>query len=293
MLELIPYTSLTEHIGARVELSYNEAMNLDSSEFRNLLFKHKILVFKNWQGLRPKQVLDLAQKLGTPWTYEQYKRIKEDARFDASGRAYTDYTNTSYSRLFSGIPWHVDIANEKEFPRYPARILYNIELPSNFRGMTTDVSNLAVAFDELSESDKSFYSDVYFVYQSWQKIGTNIKELPAIETHPITKEKFLRLNAVSQENGWIRSWYKINSDGTKQYLDNERLKTIIKETGDKYQYSHNWNVGDLIIFDNWATLHRKGEGEIFEGSTGNRRFVRISIDTQIDPEFNYGNTDTK
>jgi hypothetical protein len=40
-------------------------------------------------------------------------------------------------------------------------------------------------------------------------------------------------------------------------------------------------------------MHRKGEGEIFSDSVGDRRFVRVSIDTQLDPDFNYGNTNTK
>jgi len=290
---MIPYTSLNEYAGAIVSLTYNELLQTNNTDLRDLLFEKKVLVFKNFAGLSPKQIIDVASKLGTPWTYKQYTAIKEDARLDATGRAYTDYTNQSYSRLFSGIPWHVDIANEKEFARYPSRILYCIELPSEFRGMTTDVSNMEAAYSNLTDEEKEFYSNVFFTYQSWQKIGTNIRDLPAVETHPRTGKKFLRLNAVSQDNGWIRAWYKLNSDGTKTYLDNAELKKIVLDLGNKYQYAHNWEVGDMIIFDNWGTLHRKGEGEIFPNSTGNRRFVRISIDTGLDTEFLNGNVNTK
>lgn len=289
---MIPYTSLTDFIGIKINLSYDEVMAVDNSALRHLLFTHKVLVFKGWHNLSPKKIIDLGEKLGKPWAYKDYKSIKEDARFDNQGRSYTDYTNKSYARLFSGIPWHVDIANEPGFARYPSRMLYCIDLPSKFKGMTTDVSNMARAYSDLSQEEKEKYSRRYFTYQSWQRVGTNIKDLPAIEEHPYTKEKFLRLNAVSQNNGWIRAWYE--QQGTeKKYLDNELLKNIVKDLGNKYQYSHNWEIGDLIIFDNWATMHRKGEGEIFSDSVGDRRFVRVSIDTQLDPDFNYGNTNTK
>jgi len=41
-------------------------------------------------------------------------------------------------------------------------------------------------------------------------------------------------------------------------------------------------VGDVLIFDNWATIHRRGDMEILEGSEGRRSFIRISIDHEFD-----------
>lgn len=290
---MIDYNSLNEHIGINVHLSYDDAMNCTNDELRDLLFKHKVLLFKNWNSLSNAQVIDFAEKFGSIWGSRWYLDHNEAVKYDSIGRAYTDYSDHSYSRLFTGIPWHVDIANEPNKPRYPARILYCVELPSSFNGLSTDVSNMAAAFNNLTTAEQLELEATRFVYQSWQKVGTNIKELPAIETHPYTKEKFIRLNAVSQTNGWIREWYKILPGGDKKSLDSEELKKLVLDTGNKYQYVHNWEVGDLLIFDNWATMHRKGVGAINEGSTGRRRFTRISIDTKIDPEFNYGNTDTK
>ena len=290
---MIPYNSINQHIGANVELTYAQIMEYSSAELRELLFTKKVLVFKNWNNLTAGQIGDFAAKFGTRWTYSQYREIRETARIDASGSAYTEYADSSYARLFSGIPWHVDIANELSLPRYPARILYCVDVPTKFTGLTTDISNLAAAYDSLTPHQKNELEKIYYVYQSWQKPGTNIVDLPAIETHPYTKQNFIRLNAVSVDNGWIRSWYKLNDDGTKTWLDNERLKKIIDTLGTKYQYSHSWAIGDLIIWDNWATIHRKGAGSILEGSVSGRKFYRLSIDTGLDDTYCNDNPNSK
>lgn len=279
---MIPYNSINQYLGVSVELTYADAMKLTSDELRDLLFTKKVLVFKKWNKLTPTQLGAFANKFGTRWTYEQYNHIKEAARYDTTGKAYTIYADTSYERLFAGIPWHVDIANEQGLPRYPARLLYCVDLPSDFTGLTTDISNLAAAYDNLPDHSKTELEQIYYVYQSWQKPGTNIKDLPAIETHPYTKQKFIRLNAVGTENGWIRAWYRLNDDGTKTWLNNETLKNIVSTLSNTYQYSHQWEIGDLVLWDNWATIHRKGPGSVNKDSVGGRGFYRLSVDTGLD-----------
>lgn len=290
---MIPYNSINQYIGANIELTYTDAMQISSDELRDLLFTKKVLVFKAWNNLTAREVGEFAAKFGTRWTYNQYTTIQEIARLDSCGNAYTKYKDTSYSRLLTGIPWHADIANEPNLPRYPARLLYCVSLPSDATGLSTDVSNLVVAFDDLSEEQKLELESVYYVYQSWQQIGTNIVEMPAIEIHPYTRQKFIRLNAVSSDRGWIRSWYKLNSDGTKTHLDNNQLKEIVIQIGEKYQYSHAWEVGDLIIWDNWGTMHRKGAGIIHKNSTGPREFLRLSVDTGLDDTYCNDHSDPK
>ena len=267
-------------------------MQYTSDELKELLFTKKVLVFKGWHNLEPKAILDFANKFGIPWSYQWYNSIRENAKLDSNGRAYTEYTDSSYARLVNGIPWHVDIANEPGKPRYPARILYCVGVPDKFTGLTTDIANLARAYSDMSDDVKSTLLDTFYTYQSWQKIGTNIKDLPAIAEHPYTKEKFIRLNAVSQTNGWIRAAYTL-IENEKQYISNEDLKATISAVGEKYQYSHSWEVGDLVIWDNWATMHRKGTGEILEGNEGRRQFIRLSIDTGLDDTYCNDNPDAK
>lgn len=289
---MIPCNSINQYLGAKVELAYSEVMEYTAEELRELLFIKKVLVFKNWHNLTPRHIIDFANKFGTPWSYQWYKSINEDAKFDNRGRAYTDYTDSSYARLINGIPWHVDIANEPAKPRYPARILYCVDLPDKFTGLSTDIANLARAYEDLTGDEKEILTQTFYTYQSWQRVGTNIKELPAVEEHPYTKEKFIRLNAVSKTNGWIIGAYSIQ-DNIPQFIPLEELKTKISDIGEKYQYSHSWEIGDLIIWDNWATMHRKGTGEILEGSSGQRQFIRLSIDTGLDDTYSNDNLNSK
>ena len=275
------YKKLVDHLGIFVDISYDTAMSIDGSSWKDLLYKNKVLVFKDWQGLSPEQLCDFSKKFGSPWTKEMYDYTRENSVLGQNNISYTHYNNKAYSRLSADIPWHSDIANEPNFKKYPIRMLYCIGLPSHFDGNSTNISNLAKAYSELSDQEKEYFENVTFTYQSWQYPGTNIVDYSAVEVHPYTKEKFLRFNVVSKDKGWIRNGYYKNPEGKITELINKDLYALIKETADKYEYVHNWNVGDLVIFDNWATIHKKGSGTIYEDSIGFREFIRLTIDNDF------------
>ena len=148
------WNSLTNHIGIESNITYSEAMMLSPDELRKLLHTNKFLVFKGWNNLTPVDIIEFAKKFGKIWSYSDYQKIKEIARFSSTGEAYTDYSDKSYARLFAGIPWHVDISNEIGFSRNPARILYCIDLPSSYTGFSTDITSLVEAYSNLSIEDK-------------------------------------------------------------------------------------------------------------------------------------------
>jgi alpha-ketoglutarate-dependent taurine dioxygenase len=274
---MINFTQLTDYIGASVNHSYNEAMEIPDTYWKELLHTKKVLLFKNWKNLEPKDVASFSTKLGSLWNKEMYDYTREHSYLDENDNTYTVYSNQSYLRLSQDIPWHVDIANEPNFERYPIRVLYCKNLPSHYEGLSTDVSNLIALYNELSTDEKEQFANSYFTYQSWQYPGTYIKDLSAVCKDPYTNELFLRINVVHPDKGWIRSWYELNDDGTKTVLDNNTLKQIIQQRCHKYMYSHDWEVGDLLIFDNWGTIHKKGKGAIFEDSTGSREFIRVTV----------------
>jgi alpha-ketoglutarate-dependent taurine dioxygenase len=279
---MINYTPINQYIGIKLNHSYNEAMSFTDNELQNLLYEHKIILIKNWNDVSPTQIVNFSKKFGKIWTDDLYKRFQENVSCDDSGTPYSIYNNQLWKRLTGELPWHTDVANEPGCERYPSRLLYCTELPSHYTGLATEVSNMAFAYKELSESEKDFYSNVYFTHQSWQKVGTNLIDLPAIGVHPHTSEKFLRLNRVGSSLGWITQWYKINSDNTRTYYNIVSLEEIVTRLGEQYKYSHNWEVGDMLIFSNWATMHRKGLGTIYDDSTGARSFIRLTINPGFD-----------
>lgn len=281
---MMNYTSINPYLGLQVNLSYPDAMNTDSEILKDLLYNNRLLVFKNWHNCSSTDLVKFSEKFGIPWKLQKYKNLNEAGYQDILGNAYTVYSNKSYRRLDNdvGIPWHVDVANEPNMERYPTRLLYCVELPTHYEGLTTDFANLAYAYENLNEDEKQLFESSYFVYQSWQNIGTNIQELSAVAIHPYTKKKFLRFNAVSQKEGWIRNWVQYDVNGNKNYLSNDILKKYIDDFGNKYKYCHAWEIGDLLVFDNWATMHRKGSGNIFQDSQGLRSYIRITVDTGLE-----------
>lgn len=279
---MINYTTLNDYIGANFLHSYDEAMSFTDGELQKLLYERKVIVAKNWINLSPTQIINFSKKFGTIWTTESYKKFQENVYHDDHNSPYTVYNYRLWKRLQGELPWHTDIANEPGCERYPSRLLYCTELPSHYDGLATEVSNMSIAYNNLTETEKEFWSTVYFTHQSWQKVGTNLIDLPAIETHPCTGEKFLRLNRVGNELGWITQWYTLNSDNNRVYYNIADLNEIVTSVGEKYKYSHDWEVGDVLIFSNWATMHRKGLGTIYDDSVGARTFIRLTIN----PGFN-------
>lgn len=277
---MITHTKLTEHMGIQIELSYQEAMHESSSNWKDLLYTKKVLVFKNWNGLTPEDMTLFGKKFGSPWTGTQYDCIREHSSLASTGIYYSIYNNKNYPKL-EDLPWHVDMANEPNLKKYPIRFLYCIELPSHSEGNSTDISNMIQAYKDLSNEEKEYFSNVTFTYQNFYHPGTNLQELSAVEIHPYTNEKFLRFNVIHKDKGWITTCHYKNIDGSVTTINNREMYAYIKEIASRYEYVHNWKVGDLLIFDNWGTIHKKGSETIYDDSTGSRTFIRLTIDNDF------------
>jgi len=171
--------------------------------------------------------------------------------------------------------WHSDMSYRPEPPA--ASVLYAREIPSE--GANTSFANMYTAWSELPEDLKSRIAPLHIRHDSaYTSVGTlradataidDITEVqgavhPAILEHPETGRHSLflgrRLNACFIE------------------LKNEDSEKLLNEvwqhcSDQRFVFEHVWRLGDLVMWDNRCTLHRR------DAFNGNER--RIMWRTQV------------
>ena len=145
--------------------------------------------------------------------------------------------------------WHTD----KPYYRTPPAltVLYAVELPP--QGGDTEFANTRLAYDALDDGMKRRIEDLRVVFQ-WERglrPGYYANELPPVDhplvrTHPDTGAKALYLG-----NHALRIAGMDEAEGAAL------LAALLDHaTQPRFTYAHRWRPGDLVMWDNRATLHR-------------------------------------
>ena len=166
----------------------------------------------------------------------------------------------------AGQGWHTDLSYRSVIGY--ATILYSIEIPHrNGQPLgSTQFCNMHAAYQDLPQDMKTMLEGKTVQHdfaKFWDMMrlekGSKRAELtpaqrlarpptshPIFMEHPITRKKVLyadpgysvRINELSQSE----------SDSTLRFL-------FEHQTQNKYKYSHNWSVGDVLMWDNIGTIH--------------------------------------
>lgn len=171
--------------------------------------------------------------------------------------------------------WHTDMSYVAEPPM--ASVLYSLEIPS--KGGDTSFASMYKALEELPADlraaieGRNCNHDSSTTSVGELRAGANavldVREAPgamhpAIRTHPATGGKALYLGR--RLNGWLEG-YSVEESET--LLD--RLWAHCAKP--EFSWTHQWAVGDLLIWDNRCATHRR---DSFDG-----RERRVMHRTQI------------
>ncbi|MFT7574750.1 MAG: alpha-ketoglutarate-dependent 2,4-dichlorophenoxyacetate dioxygenase [Alphaproteobacteria bacterium] len=152
--------------------------------------------------------------------------------------------------------WHSD----SSFKVIPARysLLYSHSVTS--RGGNTEFANMRMAYDAFDQETKDLVEDLVCEHSqifSRQKLGftdfspeERERFKPVLQrlvrTHPSTGKKSIYL---SSHAGTILDW---PTPEARALL----LDLIEHATQREFTYAHQWQVGDLVMWDNQQTMHR-------------------------------------
>ena len=246
---------------------------LDDATFAELhraWLDNVMLVFRR-QELDAQDLVGLVKRFGTPVTSSGlHKRdLKERAGTQLLNLPpeVTVVSNVKQEGQAVGIlgdgevVWHSDFSF-KERPT-AARMLVAMEVPPRELGGSTFFLNCYAAYDALSPAMKKRISgltikqadivDTAMKVRPGMSLGMDFREVPGpshpiISTHPETGHNMLFLG---RRHGAYVNGFSLE--------DSETLLNELWEhaTQPRFWYEHKWSVGDVVVWDNRAILHRR------------------------------------
>lgn len=220
---------------------------------------------------RPDDFLAAVNNLGEPMppVTATYRLPGYDAVEELSNMAVDKRTGEA-APLARGGTWHTDHSNLAVPPK--ATVLYAIEIPRH--GGNTEFTHLQMAYDGLAEEMKTAISGrrafhAYLSRRAPRKLLSRTTEeqadsngcwQPLVRRHPETGRIGLYVNAM-------------RCDAVEGYnqRDGDALLDKIYAHCDQaiYQYSHQWQPGDVLVWDNRSALHQAR----FDFDQSHRRYL--------------------
>jgi len=274
--------------------SVQEFFDQPKTFWRYMLSEHKLLVFKK-AFMYDRYYALFGRYFGTPWDQGLYSYVNEETLTGwVDGRPYAlgvslNTHDPNQSLQTRELLWHADLPNVITDPHpgyqtYPIRSLYMTSNGGPEHNPTTNWIDLGTAINYLTP-------ELFDLAQRMQVIqhdpygGRTFKNIqnqtyPFIKIHPITGKKSLRYNVYDGANadytaGYIKSVMLDNV----VLPDNELLRKFITylEQIPELVYKHEWNVYDIVIYDNHTLAHSRGE---VTGPAMTRQQLRMNINWQ-------------
>ena len=246
---------------------------LDEPTFKTLhdaFLAHALLVFRG-QSLAAEDLVTLVRRFGTPVTSSNLHQRSLEER--AGNRLYnlppevTIVSNVREGDKSIGIlgdgevVWHSDFSF-KERPT-AARMLVAMEVPVRELGGNTFFVSCYAAYDALPADLKKRLCgmtikqadiiDTAMKLRPGASLDADIRTVPGpshpvISTHPETGHNMLFLGR--RHGAYVNGCSLEESEA----LLNELWAHCIQR---RFWYEHRWSVGDVVVWDNRATLHRR------------------------------------
>ncbi|MBN9087156.1 MAG: TauD/TfdA family dioxygenase [Reyranella sp.] len=245
-------------LGARIEgICWEDATKPDVAQALNKALGEHLLVVVPGQPMTAPLMRDFAAAFGKPRAQLlRYKRNGEVPEVSTMVSTLMADGTTDKTALRSE-DWHTD----DSYMAVPAKatLLHNMETPS--RGGRTWFCNMHTVYEALPESTRKRIDGKRAMHaydtprarnrpstRTVQEIAeTPDVEHPLVRTHPDTGRKALYLNFNRLDR--ILGMERAESDELLDELAAEARKPA-------HHFGHAWTVGDCVVWDNRATMHR-------------------------------------
>ena len=245
------HENIKPKIGARILNTKEELLSGDLAEdLRDLIEQRGVLVFPQVNFTDEEQIA-FTRTLGNyaPENKDgSVSKITLDVKENPSSAEY----------LKGSLYWHID-GTRNEVPIFAS--LLSCKVPSPKGTGNTGFANTYAAYDDLTDAQKAEYEDLRVIHAPWASLfyyepepslaklegmqGIGEKELPLVWTHK-SGRKSLVLGCTAH--------HVVGVD----HVRSARIIHGLREwaTSEPFSYSHEWSVGDCVMWDNTGTMHR-------------------------------------
>ncbi|CAN1572077.1 TauD Probable taurine catabolism dioxygenase [Burkholderiaceae bacterium] len=251
--------------------------------------EHAVLVFRG-QPLTAQQQLNFSKSfgpldIGLKRVFKRPERLEDErlidiSNVDAQGQVAKRDSPKNLSN-FANQLWHSDSSFMN--PRAAYSMLHCVIKPS--WGGNTEFADLRHAYDTLDERTREEIKDLkaeHFALHTRILLGDNAytddqkKEIPPAvwplaDTHPGSGRKLLYVGVHAHQ---ITGWPTAES---RMYLQDLLEHATQREN----VYVHEWEPGDLVIWDNRSTLHRGRRFDIAERRELRRTTINDSPEANL------------
>ena len=241
-------------------------------EINAAMNEYAVLVWRG-QPLTGQQQIDFAKSfgpldLGLKKVFKRKERLEDErlidiSNVDAEGNVARRDSPKNLSN-FANQLWHSDSSFQD--PRAAYSMLHALVLPS--WGGNTEFADLRAAYDALPDRTKAEVQDLRAehyalhtrillgdeAYTDEQKKAIPPAVWPLVQTHPGSGRKLLFVGVHARQ---IIGWPTAES---RMYLQD----LLEHATQREFVYRHEWQVGDLVMWDNRSTLHRGRRYDVAE-----------------------------
>ncbi|EXS68881.1 TauD/TfdA dioxygenase family protein [Sphingobium sp. Ant17] len=264
------HEEIKPNIGSRILNSKAELLAGDlGPQLRELLEQRGVLVF-------PKIDFDDDEQIAFTKTLGTFAPEMQDGTNHKIHKITLDVKENPQSAeyLKGSLYWHID-GTMNDTPILASLLSCKVKAPW---GGNTGFCNTYAAYEALSDAQKAEYEKLRVIHSVWatvfyyepepslakiegmQRIGEN--ELPLVWNHK-SGRKSLVLGCTAHRVKDVTS------------MESAKILVGLREwaTQEEFSYSHEWSVGDLVIWDNTGTMHR---AEAYDPSS-NRMMHRTKL----------------
>jgi alpha-ketoglutarate-dependent 2,4-dichlorophenoxyacetate dioxygenase len=249
------------------ELTGVEISKLDIGEFRRVMDRYAVCVIRNEEPLTDEEHVAFSRRLGPLLPMKMLTMVgKSKSRFalpeiidigniDAEGRILPDDDRRrAYNR--GNLLWHTDASYD------PARGVYSLlsahVVPPS--GADTEFADMRAAYDALPEEMRERIGDLVVEHSVWHSRAlAGMADVSEEEkaTRPPSRHRLVHRHPGSGRKVLYLASHASHVVGWPLGEGRALLAELIEfATQPRFTCRHKWRVGDLLVWDNLATMHR-------------------------------------